>query len=47
MNVDNAKGSVSDLPGSMTPEEFMGVTHHAIYIKPEENKAYWVVSCRS
>ena len=28
INVDNAKGPVSELPGSMTPEEFMGVTQH-------------------
>ena len=28
VHVDNAKGPISDLPGSLTPEEFMGVTHH-------------------
>ena len=28
VNVDNAKGPVSDLPSSLTPEEFMGMTHH-------------------
>ena len=28
VNVDNMKGPLSNLPGSMTPEEFMGMTHH-------------------
>lgn len=28
VNVDNAQKPVSDLPGSVTPEEFMGLTHH-------------------
>ena len=28
VNVDNMKGPFSNLPGSMTPEEFMNVTHN-------------------